>query len=64
MTHSDAEVYTETGKKELWIRPAPRSHPGKKINADVKTCKNFAPGGWCNKKHQRCPLLNLLFINQ
>ena len=64
MIPSDAEVYTETGKRELWVRPARRSHPGKKINADVKICKHLAPGGWCSKKHQRCPLLNLLFINQ
>ena len=64
MIQSDSEVYTETGNRELSVRPAQRSDPGKKINANVKTCKNFAPGGWCNKKHQRCPLLNLLFINQ
>jgi len=64
MIHSDAEVYTEKSKRELGIRPARRSHPGKKNNADVKICNHLAPGGWCGKKHQRCPLLNLLFINQ
>ncbi len=64
MIHSDAEVYTETGKGELWVRRAQRSDPGKKINADVKICKHGAPGGWCSKKQQRCPLLKILFINQ
>jgi hypothetical protein len=64
MILSDAEVDTETSKRELGVRPARRGHPGKKINPDVKICKHLAPGGWCSKKHQRCPLLNLLFINQ
>ena len=64
MIHSNADVYAETGKRELWVRSAQRSHPGKKNNADVKICKHLAQGDWCSKKHQRCPLLNLLFINQ
>jgi hypothetical protein len=63
MIRSDAEVYTETGKRELWAMPARKSHPGKKINADIKICKHLATGGRCSKKQQRCPLLNL-FINQ
>jgi hypothetical protein len=64
MIAGDAEVYTETSKRDLWARPAQKAHPGKKNNADVKICKHLAPGGWCSKKHQRCPLLNILFINQ
>ena len=63
MIRSDAEVYTETGKRELSVRTARKSRPGQKMNAGVNTCKHLAPGGWCSKKHQRCPLLNL-FINQ
>jgi len=63
MIRSDVEVYRETGKRELWVRPAPQNHPGKKMSADVKICKHLAPGGWCSKKHQRCPLPDL-FINQ
>jgi hypothetical protein len=63
MIRSDAEVYAETGKRESWVAPARKNHPGKKINGDVKICKHLAAGGWCSKKNQRCPLLNL-FINQ
>ena len=64
MIPSDAEVYSETGKRELGVRTDRRIHPGKKINVDVKICNHLVPGGWCSKKQQRCPLLNLLFINQ
>jgi len=62
MTRNDAEIYTETGKGELPKRLA-RERSMKK-GAEVKTCKHATPGGWCSKKHQRCPLLNLQFINQ
>jgi len=64
MVHSDTEAYTEVNKGESQLRQSQRTHPGKKMNADAKICKHAAPGGWCNKKHQRCPLLTLLFINQ
>ena len=64
MIPADAEVYTQTGKREFGLRPDQRSHPGNKINAGVKICNHLAPDGRCSKKHQRCPLLNLLFINQ
>ena len=64
MIPAGAEVYTQTGKRKSGLRPDRGSHSGRKINPDVKTCKHLAPGGWCSKKHQRCPLLNLLFINQ
>jgi hypothetical protein len=64
MNRSTAEVYTETGKKELGLRPAPKSHPRKRIDAEAKICKHLVTAGWCNKKHDRCPLMNLLFINQ
>jgi hypothetical protein len=62
MTRNDAEVYTETGKRELPKRLA-REGSLNKRGVEVKTCKHVTPGGWCGKKHQRCPLLNLLFIN-
>ena len=63
MIHSNAEVYAETGKRELWVISGQGSDPGKKNNADVKICKHLEPGGWCSKKNQRCPLLNP-FTNQ
>lgn len=63
MNRRDAEVYTET-RRELWVRPAPGSHPGKKTAAGVNICKHLAPGGLCSKKNDRCPLMNLVFTNQ
>ncbi|HEV8506375.1 MAG TPA: hypothetical protein VGQ53_13280 [Chitinophagaceae bacterium] len=63
MTRNDAEVYTETGKKERSKRLARAGSLSKK-GVEVKICKHVTPGGWCNKKRQRCPLLDLLFINQ
>jgi hypothetical protein len=63
MNRRDAEVYTETSR-ELWVRPVPGNHPNKKTDTGVKTCKHLAPGGLCRKKNDRCPLMNLLFINQ
>jgi len=64
MIRSDAQFYTETGKRELPKRLTQASHPGEKNNVEIKTCKHLANDGWCNKKHQHCPLMNLLFINQ
>jgi hypothetical protein len=64
MVHIETEAYTEINKREAQMRQSQRSHPGKKMTVDAKICKHVAAGGWCNKKHQRCPLLNLLFINQ
>ncbi len=63
MARSDVEAYTETGKKELPKRLAQGNYPDKKTNIGAKTCKHITPGGWCSKKHQRCPLLNRSFIN-
>jgi hypothetical protein len=63
MTRSESEIYTETGKKELPATLTQR-HADKKNNGEIKICKHALPDGWCNKKHQRCPLLNLQFINQ
>ncbi len=63
MNRPDAQVYTERGR-ELWVRPAQGSDPGKKTDTRDKICKHLAPGGLCSKKNDRCPLMNLLFINQ
>jgi hypothetical protein len=53
----------ETGKRELPLKRPQVNHADKKIHA-TKNCRHMTPGGWCNKKHQRCPLSDLLFINQ
>jgi len=63
MTRSDGEIYTDTGKRKLPTRVA-QEHADRKNDGEIKICKHASPGGWCNKKHQRCPLLNLLFVNQ
>lgn len=63
MIRSDNQVYTRAGRTDLALGQAQGSHD-KKNNAGAKTCKHLLTGGWCDKKHQRCPLLHLLFINQ
>jgi len=63
MTRTDVELYTETGKAELPRRTGQGNYPDRKTNVATKICKHRSPGGWCGKKHQRCPLLNLSFIN-
>jgi len=59
MTRSDATV-----KRELPKRMVRGSGPEKRNNVNAMTCKHVTPGGWCNKKQQHCPFLNVLFINQ
>jgi len=58
-----ATVVLETGRKESPTKRSPVTHTDKKDYA-AKTCKHIAPGGWCNKKQQRCLLWDLQFINQ
>jgi hypothetical protein len=62
MIQSTTEVL-DAGKRELTWKRSPRANADKK-NLEQKTCKHLAPGGWCSKKQQRCPLLDLHFINQ
>jgi len=62
MIQSTTEVL-EAGKREPPLKRPSGTNADKK-NREQKTCKHMAPGGWCNKKQQRCPLLDLHFINQ
>ena len=63
MTRNDAEIYTGTAKRELLEGPARQVSSNKK-SVGTKICKHVTHGGWCAKKHQRCRLLDLTFINQ
>jgi len=60
--HGATEVL-ETGKKELPLKRS-QATPADKRDHTAKACKHMAHGGWCDKKHQRCPLFNSIFINQ
>jgi hypothetical protein len=63
MIRSATEAYSETGKRELPLKRSHVTHADKKIHDAGKNCRHLSPGGWCSKKNQRCPLLNLT-INQ
>jgi len=63
MTHNDVAGYRETSKRELPKNLTGGNYSGKKTNIEAKVCKHLSTAGWCSKKHQRCPLLNLTFIN-